>query len=63
MLKIRTIFILLATACGLALFAGATATAQTSVADFYNGKSLSLIVGGAVGGGSDSYARLTPHSG
>lgn len=58
MLKIRTIFIFLATGCGLALFAGATAAAQTSVADFYNGKTVNLIVGGAVGGGSDSYARL-----
>lgn len=57
-MKIRTILFLLATSCGLAALAGLTASAQTSVADFYRGKNLNLIVGGAVGGGSDSYARL-----
>src|SRR5579872_6095666 len=40
-------------ACGLALPAGAE-----DVASFYQGRSLSLVVGFNPGGGADAYARL-----
>jgi tripartite-type tricarboxylate transporter receptor subunit TctC len=39
------------------LSATAAATAQDKVADFYRGKQLRLVVGSAVGGGYDLYAR------
>src|ERR1041385_4597546 len=32
-----------------------------SVADFYKGRSISLIIGYSVGGGYDAYARLLAH--
>jgi hypothetical protein len=41
----------------LALAAGTTAQAQ-SVADFYKGKNVDLMIGYSVGGGYDVYARL-----
>jgi tripartite-type tricarboxylate transporter receptor subunit TctC len=41
----------------LVLAASAPASAQDKVADFYKGKQLRLIVGSAVGGGYDLYAR------
>src|SRR5690349_18188183 len=40
-------------------FAGAQACAQTTPAQpFYAGKQVSMLVGSAVGGGYDTYARL-----
>ncbi len=41
----------------LALSAGSPAIAQDSVASFYKGKQLRLIVGSSVGGGYDLYSR------
>src|SRR5262245_33031357 len=41
----------------LGLVVSATARAQDSVADFYHGKQLRIIVGSAVGGAYDLYAR------
>lgn len=48
--------IVIATAISAALFNGAT-QAQ-SVADFYNGKQIRIIIRAAAGGGYDTYARL-----
>jgi tripartite-type tricarboxylate transporter receptor subunit TctC len=45
-------------AAALAVAAASTASAQDPVAEFYRGKSINLIVGGAVGGGLDNYGRL-----
>ncbi len=36
----------------------ATAAAQNSIADFYRGRTVTLIVGYSVGGGYDTYARI-----
>src|SRR5262245_11984583 len=47
-------FVVLAT--GLAL--AATPAAAQSVADFYTGKQITMIVGSTVGGGYDNQARL-----
>jgi len=44
------------TIAALAVFAGAVRAA--GVADFYKGRSLSMIIGYSVGGGYDAYARL-----
>jgi tripartite-type tricarboxylate transporter receptor subunit TctC len=41
-----------------ALAAGAPARAQDSVAQFYRGKTINIVVGSAVGGGFDGYARM-----
>jgi tripartite-type tricarboxylate transporter receptor subunit TctC len=45
-------------AAALVVSAVSVARAQDPVAEFYRGKSINLIVGGAVGGGLDNYARL-----
>jgi tripartite-type tricarboxylate transporter receptor subunit TctC len=58
MLKLRTISILLATSGVITWLAGTPTSAQSPVANFYSGKSVNLIVGNAVGGGTDNYARL-----
>jgi tripartite-type tricarboxylate transporter receptor subunit TctC len=42
----------------IAGFAVATADAQDSVAEFYRGKQITVIVGSSAGGGYDIYARL-----
>lgn len=42
----------------LALFAPTALHAQQSVADFYRGKTIDLLIGYAPGGGYDTYARL-----
>jgi tripartite-type tricarboxylate transporter receptor subunit TctC len=42
----------------LTVSAAGMARAQDAVADFYRGKSINLLIGGAVGGGLDSYGRL-----
>ena len=42
----------------LALAHAAPAMAQPSVADFYRGKSIDLVIGYSTGGGYDAYARL-----
>jgi tripartite-type tricarboxylate transporter receptor subunit TctC len=48
-------------AAGL-LFASANSAAQADdVADFYNGKTITLVVGADAGGGYDIYARLVSH--
>src|SRR5262245_36407294 len=47
---------LLAAPCLIALATGAAA--QTSVAEFYKGKSVYVLVGTAAGGGFDAYARM-----
>ena len=36
-----------------------TASAQTSVADFYRGKTVQMLIGSSAGGGYDLYGRLT----
>jgi tripartite-type tricarboxylate transporter receptor subunit TctC len=46
------------TALGFALVLGGGAAAQDAVADFYRGKTVTITVGSAVGGGYDAYARL-----
>ena len=38
--------------------ATSTASAQDAVAAFYRGKTVTITVGSAVGGGYDTYARL-----
>jgi tripartite-type tricarboxylate transporter receptor subunit TctC len=38
--------------------AATPASAQSTVADFYRGKTLSMVIGSATGGGFDAYARL-----
>ncbi len=48
--------ILVATVVAAAL--PATAAAQNSIADFYRGRTVTLIVGYSVGGGYDTYARI-----
>src|SRR6185312_16105 len=58
MLQYRTISILLAAAWAFIWLASMPACAQTAVADFYRGKNINIIAGNAVGGGTDSYARL-----
>jgi tripartite-type tricarboxylate transporter receptor subunit TctC len=55
--RLRTIALLVAATGVLAGFAATPASAQTP-ADFYRGKILNLVVGNAVGGGTDNYARL-----
>ncbi len=40
------------------ILCGLPAAAQDSVAAFYKGKSISLLIGSSVGGGYDTYARL-----
>jgi len=52
--KARSIFIALACSIGLVAAAGA----QTSVEEFYKGKTIRLIVSSEPGGGYDNYARL-----
>lgn len=49
-----------AAAAGLVLvaFQAGSASAQTSVADFYKGKTISIIVGSSAGGGYDTYSRM-----
>jgi tripartite-type tricarboxylate transporter receptor subunit TctC len=42
----------------VSLFAATAANAQDSVADFYRGKQVNIIVGSSAGGGYDTYARL-----
>jgi tripartite-type tricarboxylate transporter receptor subunit TctC len=42
----------------VAAFAVLTSIAQGEVADFYKGRSISLVIGYSVGGGYDAYARL-----
>ena len=49
-------FAFAASACSLAL--GAAPTAADSVADFYKGKTVSLIIGYSAGGGADLWARF-----
>ena len=53
------------TATSLLLVAALVAAASTAkadgVADFYKGRSISLIIGYSVGGGYDAYARLLAH--
>jgi tripartite-type tricarboxylate transporter receptor subunit TctC len=44
-----------------ACLAADTAAAQNSVEAFYRGKSVTITVGSAVGGGFDAYARLVSH--
>jgi tripartite-type tricarboxylate transporter receptor subunit TctC len=51
-------YLRLVIAAALAISAASAARAQDPVAEFYRGKSINLIVGGAVGGGLDNYARL-----
>ena len=53
-------FAFVASACSLALGA-APAAAADSVADFYKGKTVSLIVGYSAGGGADLWARFIAH--
>jgi tripartite-type tricarboxylate transporter receptor subunit TctC len=43
---------------GLCLGAAAPARAQVDIADFYRGKQVRMIVGSAVGGGYDLFARI-----
>ena len=42
----------------LTLSSGAAVRAQTSVADFYKGKTITILVGSTAGGGYDTYARM-----
>jgi tripartite-type tricarboxylate transporter receptor subunit TctC len=52
-------WLLCATAAAACLFAGAaSANAQESVEQFYRGKTVNIVVGSAVGGGFDGYARM-----
>jgi tripartite-type tricarboxylate transporter receptor subunit TctC len=46
--------------CSFAMLAGASATAlaQESVANFYKGKTITVVVGTSAGGGYDTYSRL-----
>ena len=44
--------------CALAVLFATHAHAQDSVAEFYKGKQVSIIVGSSAGGGYDTYARL-----
>jgi tripartite-type tricarboxylate transporter receptor subunit TctC len=44
-----------------ALAAPASVAKGDSVADFYKGRSISLVIGYSVGGGYDAYARLLAH--
>jgi len=48
----------LTAACALSLAAIGSAHAQSSVADFYRGKTIDLIIGYSPGGSYDLYARL-----
>ncbi len=43
---------------GAALFASAPSRAQDAVANFYKGKTVTLLVGSTAGGGYDTYARM-----
>src|SRR6516164_4714072 len=52
----RKSFLILAAVAALASVAKAD-----SVADFYKGRSISMIIGYSVGGGYDAYARLLAH--
>src|SRR6516165_4964586 len=52
----RKSFLILAAVAALASVAKAD-----SVADFYKGRSVSMIIGYSVGGGYDAYARLLAH--
>src|SRR6516165_772440 len=45
----------------VALAALASIAKADSVADFYKGRSISMIIGYSVGGGYDAYARLLAH--
>jgi tripartite-type tricarboxylate transporter receptor subunit TctC len=42
---------------GVAIFIATTASAQDPVEQFYRGKTINIMVGGAAGGGYDNYAR------
>jgi hypothetical protein len=44
-----------------ALAAAVTVAKADSVADFYKGRTISLVIGYSVGGGYDAYARLLAH--
>ena len=44
--------------CACALLASGPALAQDDVGAYYRGKSISMFIGAAVGGGYDAYARL-----
>jgi hypothetical protein len=44
-----------------ALAAAITVATADSVADFYKGRTISLVIGYSVGGGYDAYARLLAH--
>src|SRR3974390_1932134 len=50
---VSSLFLLSALAVGVAK--------AESVADFYKGRSVSLVIGYSVGGGYDAYARLLAH--
>ena len=56
--KLEKILSLLAACSIVTWFAVTPALAQMTVADFYRGKNVNLIVGMPVGGGTDNYARL-----
>jgi len=49
-------FLCLLAFCGC--LAGTRANAQNTVADFYRGKQIDIVVGSSAGGGYDTYARL-----
>jgi tripartite-type tricarboxylate transporter receptor subunit TctC len=40
------------------LYAAASASAQETTDQFYRGKTVNIVVGSAVGGGFDGYARM-----
>ena len=56
----RSVKILLALLLGALAFAGVPleARAQDAVADFYKGKTVTIVIGSTPGGGYDTYARL-----
>jgi tripartite-type tricarboxylate transporter receptor subunit TctC len=43
---------------GTVLYAAAPVRAQDSVEQFFRGKTVNIVVGSAVGGGFDGYARM-----
>jgi hypothetical protein len=45
-------------AASMVLSAGSAAMAQDSVAQFYKGKTVTIVIGSSAGGGYDTYARL-----
>ena len=55
---VGTAAIVLATAGVVGLVASASAHAQAPAADFYKGKSITLLIGGTAGGGLDTAARI-----